>query len=183
MVATEAVDFKEGVRGLEAPSGVRGVKPLVKSISAERKREARGYAAHLRERAEAVREAFAALSPLIEARTADVCPHCTRVCCIDRHGTHEGEDLIFLAALGASPPQEPPLADDRLPCRHLGARGCGVERWLRPFRCTWYFCPALLEAMPRQGARPYRALVAAIGRLVALRGAFLGEAARDGHPV
>jgi len=116
-----------------------------------------------------MKAAYEEISPLIEEFTARVCPDCLRVCCIDRHGTHEEPDLMFLEAAGEEPPPEPPLEDDTLPCRHLGARGCGIERWRRPYRCTWYFCDALLEAMPEADPRGYRRLVAALERLGELR--------------
>ena len=132
----------------------------------------------LRSPAELAREMFAAfraVSPLIERYTAEVCPGCAHVCCIDRHGTPEPLDLAFLDALGENPRPEPPLADDTLPCRHLGERGCTVERWRRPYRCTWYFCPPLLDQMPRAaGGRAYRDLVDALGALQRLRAELAG---------
>ena len=56
-------------------------------------------------------------------------------------------------------PAEPPKEDDTEPCRHLGPRGCGLPRWQRPYRCTWYFCDALLQRMPSCDPRGYRAFV------------------------
>jgi hypothetical protein len=116
-----------------------------------------------------MKAAFEELSPLIEQYTAEVCPTCVKVCCIDRHGTHEPLDLLFIEALDEGPPPEPPLDDDTKPCRHLGPMGCTVERWRRPFRCTWYFCPALLEYMPRLNPREYRRFMHALARLQGLR--------------
>lgn len=122
-----------------------------------------------RKDAQAMREAFDAVSPFIELWTQRVCPSCERVCCIDRHGTHEPLDLLFLEILGEAPPLEPPLEPDTLPCRQLGPRGCGLERHQRPYRCTWYFCPALLEAMPSERPREYRKFMQALERLQELR--------------
>jgi hypothetical protein len=116
-----------------------------------------------------MKAAYEEVSPLIEAFTAKVCPTCRSVCCIDRHGSHEEADLKFLSASREAAPPEPPLPDDTLPCRHLGAKGCGIERWRRPYRCTWYFCAALLEAMPQADPRGYRDLVAKLTRLGELR--------------
>jgi hypothetical protein len=114
-------------------------------------------------------DAYEALGPLIERFTSSVCPTCERVCCIDRHGTHEPEDEAVIALLGEALPPEPPREDDTLPCRHISEKGCLLPRRLRPFRCTWYFCPALLEAIPRENPRAYRRLVEALGDLVELR--------------
>lgn len=121
-----------------------------------------------------MKEAYEAVSPFIEKHTARVCPSCEKVCCIDRHGTHEEEDLSFLAALGASAPPGSPREDDTLPCRHLSRTGCSIPRWLRPFRCTWYFCERLLEEMPRENPREYRLFMEDLSRLQALRGKAAG---------
>ena len=116
-----------------------------------------------------MQKAYDEVSPFIELHTSRVCPSCAKVCCIDRHGTHETEDLAFLAALGQSAPPEPPLKDDTLPCRQLGREGCGLKRWQRPYRCTWYFCSALLEEMPDESPRGYREFIEKLKRLQALR--------------
>lgn len=126
-----------------------------------------------RELAEKMRVAYEEVSPFIELHTSRVCPSCAKVCCIDRHGTHELEDLEFLAALAESappmPPPIPPLKQDTLPCRQLGERGCTLKRWQRPYRCTWYFCTALLEEMPSDDPRGYRGFMDKLKRLQALR--------------
>ena len=122
------------------------------------------------ELAHLMRAAYEAVSPLMEEGTSAICPSCMQVCCIDRHGTHEAEDVAFILELGEAVPPERALPEDRSPCRHLGGRGCGIERWRRPYRCTWYFCDKLLAEMPAAfGARRYRELVAALGRLRELR--------------
>jgi hypothetical protein len=119
--------------------------------------------------AEAMREAYDAVSPFIELHTSRVCPLCQRVCCIDRHGTHEPEDLAVIEALSESPPQEKPLEPDTRPCRQLGPTGCSLKRWQRPYRCTWYFCDALLEEMPREDPRAYREFIGRLRLLQELR--------------
>ncbi len=116
-----------------------------------------------------MKEAFEAVSPFIEKHTRMVCPACPEACCIDRHGTHEEEDFAFLRGLGQPPPPEPPRAVDTEPCRHLSETGCRIPRWLRPFRCTWYFCSPLLEEMPEEDPREYREFMRALERLQDLR--------------
>jgi hypothetical protein len=123
----------------------------------------------LRRAALEMKAAYEAVSPFIEEHTSTVCPSCKSVCCIDRHGAHEEEDIAFVAALGEALPPEKPRADDTEPCRHLCPEGCRLPRWQRPFRCTWYFCTALLEAMPRDNPRRYRSFMAELKRLQSLR--------------
>jgi hypothetical protein len=131
-----------------------------------------------------IRAAYESLSPYIESQTQSVCPSCEKVCCIDRHAVPEPDDKVFFEVLAkedpsASIPAASAKQSDTEPCRHLGPGGCGLERWQRPFRCTWYFCDALLEQMPHSDARAYRAFVAGLGKLVELRAGLLeSESAR-----
>lgn len=113
--------------------------------------------------------AYDAVSPFIELHTSRVCPSCQKVCCIDRHGTHEPEDIAFIEALGECTPPEQPLETDTKPCRQLAPSGCSLMRWQRPYRCTWYFCSALLKEMPEEDIRAYRDFIGKLRKLQALR--------------
>ena len=95
-------------------------------------------------------------SPLIEEYTREICPRCTDVCCRQKHGIYRERDVIYLNALGTAIPARDPSRHLDGPCEALGGRGCMHLRWLRPFKCTWYFCDPLLEAMndgPQKKAR------------------------------
>ena len=95
-------------------------------------------------------------SPLIEEYTREICPVCTDVCCRQIHGIYRERDILHLNALGAAIPERDPARPLDGPCEALGERGCTHPRWLRPFKCTWYFCDPLLEAMndgPQKKAR------------------------------
>lgn len=116
-----------------------------------------------------IKEAYDEVSPLIESYTAATCPTCTSVCCIDRHGTHEHEDLIYFDALKAMPLGMKPLPRDTEPCRYLSETGCRLKRWQRPFKCTWYFCDRLLKEVSSTAPRRHRALIEALQRLQNLR--------------
>ncbi len=118
-----------------------------------------------------IREAYEALSPMIESYTSSVCPDCMLVCCIDRHAALDPEDLEFIRLVDSDAiPGEPPLDDDKKPCRYLGDLGCVLQRWRRPHRCTWYFCEPLLERMDQDGSRRYRQMLEALQRVGRLRG-------------
>jgi hypothetical protein len=97
--------------------------------------------------AEQVRVLLDDISYDIEKMTSVVCPACENICCINRHSYPEHEDLVYLFALGENPPEYKPELDDRAPCRFLSSTGCTLKRSVRPFRCTWYFCPSLLQYM------------------------------------
>jgi hypothetical protein len=99
------------------------------------------------------------VSPFIQQITAIVCPGCERVCCVNRHGYYDRLDLIYVYALGLSHPGYRDGLEDAAPCQFLSACGCTLERPLRPFRCNWYFCIALIEYMETGPAKPYRKFV------------------------
>ncbi len=122
-------------------------------------------------------ESFERLSPYIERHTGKVCPACKKVCCANKHGTPEREDLLFYRALGAE--AEPANGPADAVCSLLGASGCGLPRWRRPFRCTWYFCEPLLDSMRRGNGRQYRLFVEELDRLVKLRARLLELAGAD----
>lgn len=123
----------------------------------------------LRKTAHEAMAAFEEISSFIERHTSALCPSCENVCCIDRHGSYGQDDRLFLMALGEGPPEDEARERETDPCRFLTPRGCRLPRWRRPFRCTWYFCSLLIEAMPGENPRQYREFITALNRLIALR--------------
>ena len=119
--------------------------------------------------ADELREAFDSISPYIQRHTSEVCPSCPKVCCIDRHGRYEENDLVFIEALGLANLHCDPDRPDTDPCRFLSEKGCSLPRYRRPFRCTWYFCERLLESMHGDKPRDYREFMAAFENLQRLR--------------
>jgi len=109
-----------------------------------------------------------AVSPFIEKHTALICPLCEKVCCINKHGDHTKDDIYFLEALGIRVPSVEPERKDTDPCRFLAANGCSLDRWERPFRCTWFFCDPLLQSMKDNG-KAYREFVNSLNMLILVR--------------
>ncbi|MCK7507556.1 MAG: hypothetical protein MZV70_28305 [Desulfobacterales bacterium] len=120
-------------------------------------------------------EAITAMEPYIDQLTSAVCSLCLRVCCINRHSYHDYRDLIFVAARGLKPPLSDRGLPDTDPCQFLSTTGCRMKRTDRPFRCTWYFCDALLRHMAEGPARPYREFVAQMQIAIDLRRSMVGE--------
>jgi hypothetical protein len=119
--------------------------------------------------AERLKQVLIDLSPLVEDYTVLVCPDCRDVCCKQRHGIMNEQDIRYLSALGAKLPlheQGRPLDG---PCQFMGTEGCVSPRWLRPWRCTSYFCDALLEAMNSGPQKKARQVSALIQEIVAIR--------------
>jgi len=95
-------------------------------------------------------------SPLIEEYTATICPVCIDVCCRQRHGLYREADIGYLDGLGIVAPQRDEARSLEGPCESMGPWGCIQPRWMRPFKCTWYFCDPLLAAFnngPQKKAR------------------------------
>ncbi len=115
-----------------------------------------------------IKECFEELSPLIEYFTSEVCPSCQNVCCRHKHSLYDEEDRLFLQALSVEA-ENNYSPDPEGPCEFLKETGCVRQRWERPFRCTWYFCDALLQHMPEASAKRYRAMVSILNKIIELR--------------
>jgi len=105
-------------------------------------------------------------SPLIEEYTAAVCPGCVDVCCRQKHGTHGERDLAYLHALSTPAPLLAADRDPDGPCQFMGQSGCSLPRWMRAFKCTWFFCEPLLAALDEGDPRKARRLSAALQKMV-----------------
>jgi hypothetical protein len=113
-------------------------------------------------------------SAMIEEYTREVCPSCTDVCCKQKHGAYRERDIIYLNAISALIL----ITDRNLPpesqCEFLGVKGCIHPRWLRPFKCTWYFCEPIVKAMQDRPQRSARALTAVMEEMIRLYDALRG---------
>ena len=110
------------------------------------------------------------LSPFIERHTAEVCPSCRDVCCADRHSRYDRSDLIYFASLDLHMPTAPDHPDGLSRCRFMAECGCSLERFMRPYRCTWFFCAPLLDHIERQaGVREYRKFLSDLARITEKR--------------
>ena len=119
--------------------------------------------------AEKVKELLIEISPMIEEYTAMACPGCQDVCCKQRHGIMNEQDMSYCAALGAPLPKYDPARLPDGPCQFMGAAGCVNPRWLRPWRCTAYFCDPLLAAINSGPQKKARRISALIQEIVDLR--------------
>jgi hypothetical protein len=103
-----------------------------------------------------IRDGLQEIDHFILQANESVCQRCKEVCCISKHGYYTGEDLIYLFALGLTPPDPVFGRNDTDPCPYLLATGCSIERPQRPSQCNWYFCDSLLDYMePRDAYREF----------------------------
>lgn len=110
-----------------------------------------------RQAAGRVRELIDAVDPFIQKQTAVICPHCTHVCCTDRHGSFDLHDLAYAFCLNLPIPHYDHHRKATDPCQFLTAAGCRLPRHERPFRCTWYVCETLIQHMQTLPAKQVRA--------------------------
>ena len=124
--------------------------------------------------AKGLQQLLIASSALIEEYTREVCPYCSDVCCRQKHGTYRERDIRYLIAIGAPVPAVDRTRPPESRCEFLGAHGCIHPRWLRPFKCTWYFCEPIILAMQDRPQRSTRALTAVMEEMIRLYDALGG---------
>jgi hypothetical protein len=115
------------------------------------------------------------MDSFIQKNTSEVCPDCKKVCCINKHGYYDYEDLIYIFALGLKPPFYKTDIDDTAPCQFLSDSGCTIERSSRPFRCNWYFCNDLIAHISNGPAKPYREFSSRFQEIQSLRREMLSD--------
>jgi hypothetical protein len=101
----------------------------------------------VKELAQRVREGIEKISPFIQQSTKAVCPNCADVCCVNKHGYYNYEDLVYIHALGLKPPDYDFERKDSTPCQFLTETGCVMDRSVRPSGCNWYLCGPLFDHM------------------------------------
>lgn len=109
-------------------------------------------------------------SPMIEEYTAAICPSCSDVCCRQKHGMFRENDILYLRALGVEVSMRDQGKPPEGPCEWMGPMGCVQPRWLRPFKCTWYFCEPLLKALSEGPPRKARRVSAMLQEMADLYG-------------
>jgi hypothetical protein len=118
--------------------------------------------------AEKLRRLLIESSLLIEKYTREVCPDCVDVCCRQKHGAYQERDILYLHAVGVEVPRRDEARPPEGPCQFMGPRGCDKPRWLRPFKCTWYFCEPLLAALNEGPQKEARQLSAVLREMIDL---------------
>lgn len=129
----------------------------------------RGELAHVAHHAHIIKQEIDKVSDFIQLNTSVVCPACKKVCCINKHGYYDHEDLIYVSALGLERPVYGEGIQDTAPCQFLSGHGCRKARSERPFRCNWYFCDALLAHMEQGPAKPYREFIISFQGIIETR--------------
>lgn len=104
----------------------------------------------IKEIARKIKEGIEKISPFIQQCTEIVCPACKNICCSNKHGYYNREDLVYIHAVGLKPPEFEFGRKNSDPCQFLSVKGCTLERSVRPSGCNWYFCESLLDYMEKR---------------------------------
>lgn len=129
----------------------------------------------LQEKALAVKKGIDAIDAFIQINTSEACPDCEKVCCMNKHGYYDHEDLIYIYALGLKPTAYKDKFRDSDPCQFISSQGCTIARAVRPFRCNWYFCTKLLNHIENGPAKPYREFISRFDKTITARKEMLDE--------
>ena len=129
----------------------------------------------MKELALQMKETFDVLSPFIEKHTMIVCPECRKVCCADKHGRYDSDDIAYLEALDIDIPEQSAEREETASCRYMTERGCSLSRWMRPYRCTLFFCDALLKSLERDNPALFSAFNDYFQLMISLRHQFAGN--------
>ncbi len=121
-------------------------------------------------KAQKLKQLLVESSPLMEEFTAIVCPDCVDVCCRQKHGLYRERDILYLVALGEDVPERDAARPLDGPCESMGSYGCVLPRWMRPFKCTWYFCEPLLAALNSSPPKKLRQLSTLLQEMTDLYG-------------
>ncbi len=122
-----------------------------------------------------IKDTFDLVSPFIEKHTSLICPDCKKVCCADKHGRYDSDDLSFLKTLEVDVSQQKSGCNETGQCRYITDTGCSLQRWMRPFRCTSFFCNPLLKSLENDNAKLYDAFNEYYQHLLVLRQRFTDE--------
>jgi hypothetical protein len=87
------------------------------------------------------------LGPVFDALCNVTCASCSDPCCRTADVRYDLRDLLFLHLTGQRIPDGQPRPKPGETCRYLRKDGCALERYARPWICTWNVCPAMKRRM------------------------------------
>ena len=115
------------------------------------------------------------LGLFIKRHTETVCPRCLNVCCINRHASYAYDDIVYLSVLDEQMMPQKKDIPDTASCQFLGEKGCVIKHSLRPYRCTWYFCSALMEQIELDPVQEYKRFIKLLQQITLKRENLLDE--------
>ena len=112
----------------------------------------------VRQWASHVRASVEPLFPVFEGFCREAIRYCPATCCAHAIVDFDFKDLLFWYALNLLPPPRPIRTLQSERCSYLGSTGCRLDRIMRPFICTWYYCPQFMDLFYRLPSREQRRL-------------------------
>ena len=96
--------------------------------------------------------ALAEIVPILDRLCVQSCPWCPDPCCLKATVWFDFRDLLFLHINRLPPPDRQLIGQRDEACRYIGPKGCRLERFTRPWVCTWYLCPEQKALLMREPA-------------------------------
>ena len=90
--------------------------------------------------ADSISRLLQAVFPDLASLCNQTCPWCPEPCCMAATVWFDFKDLVFQHASGYDLPPNQVKRDRAGHCSYLGAKGCRLDRFSRPWICTWYIC-------------------------------------------
>jgi hypothetical protein len=87
------------------------------------------------------------LDPIMDRYCGETCPACDDPCCTGHKVFFNQADLLYLTALKSKIPPGQTRSRPTQACRYLGAKGCRLSRFHRPYVCVWFLCDAQMELL------------------------------------
>lgn len=83
---------------------------------------------------------FESVFPRLDALCQKTCPWCPEPCCTTATVWFDFKDLVFLHVSKGPIPSVQVTRDSAGRCCYLSPKGCVLDRFRRPWICTWYVC-------------------------------------------
>lgn len=95
---------------------------------------------HVSSLARSIQHKLQMVFPYLSSLCAATCPWCPAPCCMTATVWFDFKDLVFLHVSGRELPPVQVGRDSAGHCCYLGSKGCRLNRFTRPWICTWYVC-------------------------------------------
>ncbi len=108
-------------------------------------------ATNLKSMAKQIVLAYAEIDSTLEWACLTSCPTCADVCCGRATVWYDLKDLLTIFLSTEMLPNNQIYRRPDTSCCNLTPSGCRLQRYERPFICTWYICPdqkVVIEGLP-----------------------------------
>jgi len=119
--------------------------------------------------ADSIKNLIASIDLPLDRLCKRTCVQCSAPCCLVADVSYDFKDLLLIHLTDqALPPGQARRAAHEV-CCYLGPEGCLLQRFERPWICTWYICAAQKEYLKNHGEISRSQLLSVIEQVGRLR--------------